>query len=541
MEQAIDEFSGLLVAAKRASSMRSYNCPRPGCGGRVYLARGVVQRPHFRHFPGEGTPECDEYFPGPGNGSEGVRRTNAEVEDDPSQLGILLAQVDGRWGLGLRLPEIPSKELGETSLSTLRSAFVDVYTGPHHFSRVGALELRPGVGSARIDVVPALQAYRTETAGTWPNSIDRERWRLRSRELEAKGVLFRLRGGEWTRLLARSGVYPGESLLVLADARCIPPIGSEVRPRISNAGLEWCIWEVQLPNEHNERVARWLAILGHEFIPRPWRTLISTPPRAFGEEGEPIFWKCDVPLLTLEAPNRTASATVCLQSEANEHVILTVSKVGPSHLAIRTRAAGSARINVVGESVTPFKIGFKRRPSHAEVADQLFRAPRLRLSIGSQKCEAWQGKEYVIRVSPLEILEVSADLGIETARARVTVWDNGRRKSWRDLDARGVERAITQALATASRVEIDANNLGRVETVFTRAPILKPDGCRTSKRLMWRDKVLCYPSQFRVDTIPTLVEQPGTRGLSVHSLDPATLVRSRLSLRRGIKIGGRRP
>lgn len=542
MEQAIDALSGLLVAAKRASSMRSYNCPRPGCGGRVYLARGVVQRPHFRHFPGEGAPECDEYFPGPVNGSEDLWRTSADVEDDPSQLGLLLAQVDGRWGLGLRLPEIPSIELGESSLSALRSAFVDLYAGPVHVSRVGALELRPGVGAARIDVVPALQAYRTQTAGIWPNSIDHGRWHLRSRELEAKGVLFRLRGGEWTRLVARSGVHPGESLLVLADARCIPPIGSEVQPRISNAGLEWCIWEVRLPNEDHDKVARWLALLGHKFISRPWRTFISTPARAFGKGGEPIFWTCDVPVLTIEAPHRAATAAVSFQTETSaDSARVTASQVGAAQIAIKAQDVGVARFDVAGERSASIEMGLIRQPSHADVLEQLALTPRLRLCIGTQKLEAWQASEHSIRFPLRKRLEVRADLGGETARARVAVWEHGKKRTWRDLDARGVERVIDQALVTASRIEIDGDNLGRVVALIKRGAIDNPREFGATDRLVWRDKVASLSSRYRPGTVPTLVEQPGTRALMVYRLDAATLVRSRLALRRGLRAGGNGP
>lgn len=536
--------SGEVVRVADARRGVRYTCPT--CGLLLELRRGehLEYFAHWRNLPG--TKDCELFSPGDGGlgGDAGTpsRSSLAEVEDAPSELGLLLAEVEGRWGLGLRLPEIPSEELGIASLSALRSAVVDVYVGRDHVSRVGALELRPGVGAARVDVAPSLQAFRTQPAGSWPGSIDRDRWLLESRGLEARGVLFRLRRGEWTRLVARSGVHPGETLLMLAEERCDPPIQSELHARISNAGLAWCIWEVQLPSEAAERVAGWLARLGHELVPRPWSASFATPPRAYGDGGEPIFWVGDGPLLTLEAPQRAATASVSFHSGTNTHSArVTASELSVAHVRVTARDAGYKRVAVAGERRASLELDFREQPSRAEVLEQLARTPRLRLIIGTQTFEAWRGKEHSVRVPLREQLDVHVDFGAETARARVTVWEHGKQRTRSGQDARGVERIIADALGAASRIEVDVDSLGRVVVLPSRAPFVAPRLRAGADRLSRRDELSSFASQDELLAFPTLLVRPGGRGLAVRRVGAAALVRSRLALRRGIDTRGARP
>jgi hypothetical protein len=504
-----------------------------------------MRRAHFAHRPSEAPPKCDLYFPGSGHGGSGdsdlSERAPSQVEDAPSDLGILLAEVDGRWGLGLRLPEIPSEELGTTSLDALRRASVDVCVGRDRVSRVGALELRPGVGVARVDVAPSLGEFTTKPVGKWPESIQCTRWELASRGLDGKGVLFRLRQGEWTRLVARSGVHPGETLLVLAEERFAPPIQSHCHGSISNVGLSWCIWEVQLPSKPAERVVDWLARLGHDLVPRPWSAALATPPRAYGEGGEQIFWLGDVPLLTLEAPHRAATAMVSFHSgTSSDSASVTASELSVAHVRVTAGNARAIRVEVVNERSASLKLDFRKQPSWAEVLEQLAQTPRLRISIGTQTFEAWRGNEHSVRIPLRERLDVSVDLGAETVRARVTVWEHGKKRTRSALDARGVERVIGDALRAASRIEVDVNNLGRVAVLPSRAPLVSPRVPRGADRLSQRDELACLALQDDLRAIPTLLVRPGGSGLAVRRVGAAALVRSRLALPRRLETGGLR-
>ena len=544
MDYARDLHSGKVVAAEDASLVRSYACPRPGCGGRVYLPDVVVQRPHFRHYPGEGTPACDEYFPGSaGSGERGTRAT-AAVEEDPSELGLLLTQLDGRWGLGLRLPEIPSKELGETSLGALRSALVDVYAGRDRLLRVSALDLRPGVGAARVDVVPSLQLFRTQPGGSWPASIHKDRWLLESRGFEAKGALFRLRLGEWMRLLAGSGVHHGETLLALADARCAPPdsIVSETHARISSGGMQWTIWEVQLPSKPVAGVVGWLARLGHEFVQRPWSVDLATPPRAYGERGEPVFWVGDSPVLMLEAPQPAGVAMIAFQSGSNSHGANVRATDGRfAHVSVSVRDAGLTRLAVAGERTASLDLAFIELPPPTSLCKLLLQTPRLRIQIGQQSLEAWQGTTHKVRVLSREQPLVRVDLGDESVRTRVTVFERGKQRSKRGLDSRGAARAIEDSLASADRVEVDADNLGRIVLLPVRAAVDATREAKAGDRLAWRNHVVSLCSHTEERHTPTLFEQPRVaKSLAARQVAPASLVHSRMAIRRRLESRGSR-
>ncbi len=130
MEYATELISRQIVAATRATKYSVYECPRPGCRGRVYLAEGAIQRAHFRHYPGEGTSACDEYVPGSGTvGGLTSRIPEVLVEDSPEELGLIFEHIEHQLGLLLRLPDVPNDELGIAPLASLSDGFVEVFAG----------------------------------------------------------------------------------------------------------------------------------------------------------------------------------------------------------------------------------------------------------------------------------------------------------------------------------------------------------------------------------------------------------------------------
>lgn len=544
MDYARDLHSGKIVAADDASPVRAYACPRPDCGGRVYLPNVVIQRPHFRHCPGEGTPACDEYFPGVGGGGEAAAPVVVAVEDVPSELGMIVDQLDGEWRVGLRLPEIPREELGDVSLNELRPASVEVTVGGTVVSRISALDLRSGVGAARVPVQPTVQEYRALAAGSWPRTINTQRWQLQARGVDAKGTLFRLRRGEWTRLLSGSAVHHGERLVVLADDRSSPPpsIVTETQARISTGGgSRWTIWEVQIPDEPVASVTAWSDRLDHILVPRPWSIELATPPRACDERGEPIFWVGDAPVLALEAPQGGAEALVWFKGGTNSiNASVRAAESQDAHVAIKSQDVGPTRLTVVAERSANIDIAFAQRPSRAALLEMLTKTPRVRVWIGELAIEAWQRSKCKVPVTRA-LPEVRVDLGAEDARARVTVWERCKQRSSRGLDARNAARLIETALSTASRIELDADSLGRLEIVPTRAAAETPRNTSASDRLAWHDYVVSLSPPPEEHTTPTILEQPrAAMSLAMRRAGAATLVRSRQALRRRHEAGGTR-
>jgi hypothetical protein len=536
--------SGSLVHARDAVRGTSYVCPT--CGLSLELRRGDDLE-YFAHWRGlESTRDCDLFVPGDSAGprinDSGV--LDARVEDDPVELGLILDQVDSEWSVGLRLPEIPHDELGEVSLTELRPGSVEVTAGAAVISRISALDLRPGVGSARVQVPPTVQEYQACAAGPWPRTIDTTRWRLRSRGLEVQGTLFRLRGGEWTRLFRNSRVHFGERVLVVAEARWPRPdsILAEKYAQISSGGLNWIIWEVRLPDEPVESATVWLARLGHEFIHRPWSVELAAPPRTINERGEPVFWVGDSPVVTLEAPQAGADAMLSVKLGTDSH---NASVVAPEnrrvHVAISSQQVQRSRIGVFTARSENLEIAFVERPSDESLLEMLTTTPRLRVWLGDQVVGAWREPTCKVPVTSRAVPEVRVDLGVDSARARVTVWERGKQRSSPGLDGRSAARLIRSSLSTASRIELDGDNLGRVEIVPQRVTLDLPRKASVTARLSWHDHVASLGPHAEERTAPTLLEQPHrATSFVVRPVGAAALARARLALRGRRHAGGHR-
>lgn len=501
----------------------------------MYVAKGRIQRTHFRHYPGEGSDACEDYFPGSGSDTAVESPPTLAVEEDSAALGLVLSEFDGQWTLCLRLPEISREELGEASLTTLRSALINVFVGQHRQVQVSALDLRPGVGVARVAVPPNLQAYRSESGGAWPTTIDRKRWHQQSRPLEATGTLFRLRHGEWTRLVSGSGVHQGETLLFLADRRAppLPSIPSALRFQINGAGMQWVLWEIQVPDDLDS-AGHWLRRLGHSLVPRPWRVTQVGPSRGVTDDGEPVFWLGDTAVLRIEAPLRSSTKATFLRAyEANtERKAVTTGDDGVSYVAIGAPRAGLTRLSIDGDSRSSFDVHFIGRPTGS--LEALAEIPRLRVWVGEKCLTAWGETRYAIRVPRSVPIDVHVDLGYDTARAGVTVWQRGSRRNHRGLSSRDIIRVLEGALTAdgVSLIEVDAEGLGRLEIAPATVTTTVGDEPRRIDRLGWRDLVVAQLPFRSLTNVSVLLVHPRVSSVRVvRTVGPAALIRARLALR----------
>ena len=542
MDFARDLQTGKIIAAEDASRRRSYACPRPGCGGRVYLPNVHKQRPHFRHNPGEGTSECDLYFPGSG-GHLPYEQPEVAVEEEASELGLVVSQLDGGWTLGLRLPEIPPDEIGVAPLAALRGSYVDVFEGEARIRRISALELRPGVGTAKVDVPPTLQPYSTTAAGSWHRSINKSRWTLESRGLEARGTLFRLRRGEWTRLVSQSGVHAGESLLLLSDERCAVPesVSPELLDTITFARICWRIWEIQIPEEVSDDAVRWLAQLGHTVVPKPWAIDFVSVPRSYSVDGDPVWWVGDDVLVRAEVPRGHESVMVTHWSASNSHSAqLAVTNGRFAFGVLRATHIGSSRIGVAGVPSTDICVNVIPRPDVAELSRMLALTPRLRVTCDQNILEAWIGRSHLIKTEPRRNPAVQITTGLDTARVQVQVEIDGKLRTYRSLDLEHAARRTSELLASASRIEIDAENLGCIELIPSHSPTQK-DSWHTLRRMRWVDYVHVLASRAANASTPALIAIPkDPKSFVVGRLNGQALIRNRMSLRHERKLRGRR-
>ncbi len=183
---------------------------------------GQSPDPGFAHNKHVAKPDCELYHPGFGNIPTGLTASPQPIpsaEDAPDEIGMCL-EDEGIWTIYLRLPEI--SDLGNVPLRSLRTGLVEVDTGGTR-SSLSLMELRPGIGSARLVVPPAATLYRVDPKGDWPPSISQEPWQGTARGLNPRGTVFGMRRGEWVRLKEGSAVRMGDELRVVAESRNTPP------------------------------------------------------------------------------------------------------------------------------------------------------------------------------------------------------------------------------------------------------------------------------------------------------------------------------
>jgi hypothetical protein len=180
-----------------SSRYRRYSCPV--CGARVHYKSsiGLSPDPIFAHNKHTARPDCELYQPGFWTGGSSPARAVKSTEDAPEEIGLCLEDAGAAWTTYLRVPEIP--DLGNLRLRSLRSAVVEVDAGGT-LHRLSLMELRPGIGAARLAVPPATTAYKVVPRGDWPAVITQQPWQASARGLNPRGTLFRARRGEWVRL-----------------------------------------------------------------------------------------------------------------------------------------------------------------------------------------------------------------------------------------------------------------------------------------------------------------------------------------------------
>jgi hypothetical protein len=288
-------------------------------------------------------------------------------------------------------------------------------------------------------------------------------------------------------------------------------------------------------------VIDWLGRLGNTIVSKPWSIELASPPRARDEHGDPVFWTGDATVLALSSPHPGAETEISFRVGTNTHGdSVQTSDEGDAFVAIRSQEVGTTKL-FVADSSAGLAVAFVTRPSREVLLEQLTATPRVRVWLGEMLIEAWRDSSKKV---PLQdpLIEVRVDLGAADARASVTVWEGGKRRTRRGLDNRNAGRAIAEALHTASRIELDADNFGCVE--FMPAPVSTKNArsATARDRMAWFDHVASLSAQKQQYIALTLFERPrASTSLSLRHVAGPALVRSRLCLRRRHdEVGGNR-
>ena len=275
---------------------------------------GLSPDPGFAHNKHAAKPDCELYHPGLGNYvPSSTPRATFRTEDEPAEIGMCLEDEES-WATYLRLPEIA--DLGTVRLRSLRSGSVQVDAGGT-LNSLSLMELRPGIGSARLVVPPSATPYKVTPIGDWPPSISKTPWQGGARGLNPRGTAFRIRRGEWVRLKEGSAIELGEVLRVVADVRNAPPYdcSPQAAKALSHHGLNWRMWRIELPAETTPSLERWADGMGVVLLEAAWDVSLLSIPHGFNSDHQiPILGTTETLIAKLRSPNTGLRATVSLRT-----------------------------------------------------------------------------------------------------------------------------------------------------------------------------------------------------------------------------------
>lgn len=145
MDYAIDEMTGVLVSASRASRYGQYTCPV--CKKGVIPRKGDIRVPYFAHRPGYGTLECENFVLGHSSLLVPEKeKINVTVKRRMELRLLILAERKRReWSLKLALPTC-----------NLCRARITLDVG----GRSQTLDMRSMVKRRQIGAEPSAQPYR---------------------------------------------------------------------------------------------------------------------------------------------------------------------------------------------------------------------------------------------------------------------------------------------------------------------------------------------------------------------------------------------
>ncbi len=356
---------------------------------------GLSPDPGFAHNKHSAKPDCELYHPGLTNyASSPTIAAVASAEDGPDEIGMCLEDGES-WTTYLRFPEL--SDLGkEVRLRSLQTGSVEVEGAGVRLS-VSLMELRPGIGSARLLVPPTVASYSVAPRGVWPSSISQAPWKGTVRGLNPRGTVFRIRRGEWVRLKDDSAVELGEELRIVAESLNAPPESCSPKQtgEVSHNRLNWRMWRIVLPVECNLALERWAEGIRVVVLEPTWKLSILSIPQAFASPSRvPIFGVRETLIAKLQSPQPGAQTSLSLNVGASGQKVAVGALSGTTAFVSFTVAWPGANHFEVSDRTTGW---FETEPKAtiAELRKSLGTVPILKVIIGNSVAETWK--------APLEI------------------------------------------------------------------------------------------------------------------------------------------
>ena len=485
MDYARDRRTKRIVQADKVrwtERNRAYECPVCKAAVHYRTAMGLSPYPGFAHNAHAGRLDCDLYHPS--FGGEVSSGWSGALEEDGAGEFDLCVDDQENWSLFLRFPEI--SDLGNSRLGTLAAGSVNVVTGSDS-KNLSLMELRPGVGSARLVVSPSINSYEAAPAGKWPTDLPSDRWSGTSAGLNPRGTPFVLRNGEWERLGPGQELKLGCEIRVVAEATNAPPAkyssGSAVT--ISHNKVKWRLWRMALPDAVSDSLDRWAEAVEVSFAqPTDDLSLLGVPHGA-GPDG-PVFaaghrfvakviWAPD------EAPG-TLSLRTPLGSESSS---TWPTENSPTYLTFLVRDAGMTTLTA---NFDPHgSVGIETAPgaTPGEIRKKLDAVQPLQVRIGDTQVAAWQ-ESVCLRPDPGQVhlppVAISPDYDAVRFDMHWTTEDSI--KYDYNLTAQMVQDRLQAAWGRDADFHISAGAFGSVRLLFQR-PNRSQSGLPDSRAMRW--------------------------------------------------------
>jgi hypothetical protein len=443
---------------------------------------GLSPYPGFAHNAHAARLDCDLYHPSV-TGEVSPSWTGEFEENDTCEFDLCLDDKEN-WSLFLRFPEI--SDLGDARLRALTAGSVGVATGGASAS-ISLMDLRPGVGSARLVVPPSLNSYDATPAGKWPNGLSSDRWNGSCQGLNPRGTPFILRNGEWERLRQGAEVKLGSEIRVVAATTNAPPrmYSSDPAVAISHNKIEWRMWRVVLPDAISNALDRWAEAIEVNFvIPADELSLIGVP-HGFSSDG-PIFtaghrfiakvkWAPDEApaTLSLRTPLGSESSSTWQTQESPMYLLFLVRDMGMTTLSANYDRRGSVAIETAAG------------PGPGEVRSRLNAVRPLQILVGDTSITAWQ-EPVSLRPTPgqadLPQLAISPDYDALRFDMQWTTEDGV--KYDYGLTAQMVQDRLAASWGQDADFHISAGAFGSVHLLFQR-PNRSQSSPLVSRAMRW--------------------------------------------------------
>ena len=443
---------------------------------------GLSPHPGFAHNAHAARLDCDLYHPS--FGGEASTVWAGALEDDGTSEFDLCLDDQENWSIYLRFFEI--SDIGNTRLRTLADASVNIVTGSDS-KNISLMELRPGVGSARLVVPPSINSYDATASGKWPADLPSDRWSGSCAGMNLRGTPFVFRNGEWERLRSGVELKLGSEIRIVAEATNAPPAmySSGASVTVSHNKVAWRMWRVSLPDAVSNALDRWAEAIEVSFAQPIDELSLLGVPHGFGPDG-PIFaaGHCFVAkvkwapgeaqgTLSLRTPLGSESCSTWPTEEFPTYLTFSICDVGMTTLTANFDRRGSVGVETAAG------------PTPVEVRMKLDTVRPLEIWIGDISVTAWQ-EAVSLRATPgqRELPPVTILPDHDALRFDMHWTTEDGVKCDYGLTAQMVQHRLAASWGQDANFHINAGSFGSVRLLFLR-PNRSQSRPSSSRAMRW--------------------------------------------------------